>query len=176
VRDGIALRTWSVEDAQVLAELYLRNRVEIGQTEPWREAEFFSVDGQVGRLAVAAAEERAGRLFGWVILEAAAIVGTVGLENVRRGDNQDASIGYWVDAGHRGRGIATRAVALVLEAAHDPISLHRIQAHVPVDNRPSIRVLEKNGFELIGLARQLFRHGSTWQDHLIYQHLASEAP
>ena len=52
-------------------------------------------------------------------------------------------VGYWIGRAFWGRGIATEALRLFLEA--DP---HRpLLAHVAIDNVGSIRVLEKCGFE-----------------------------
>lgn len=55
------------------------------------------------------------------------------------------SIGYWIAREHWGRGIASRAVALMLgEWARRPL-LATTAGH----NLPSIRVLEKNGFVVV---------------------------
>jgi [ribosomal protein S5]-alanine N-acetyltransferase len=96
-----ALRSWSAEDAAARAKLYARNRDDIEQSEPWRAPSFFTTGGQPSRLTTAAAEERARRFHGWVIVEGEEVAGTVALEDVRRGDNQDATIGYWVDHDHQ---------------------------------------------------------------------------
>lgn len=60
-----------------------------------------------------------------------------------RPDNS-VEVGYWVSRHHRGMGIATRVLGLLIE----PLSLEqpRIKAEVYPGNRPSIGVLERNGF------------------------------
>jgi [ribosomal protein S5]-alanine N-acetyltransferase len=85
------------------------------------------------------------------------------------GPLRSANLGYWVDASRNGRGLATRAVAAAVEQAFGPLGLHRLQAGTLVDNVASQRVLEKNGFELIGLARNYLHIGGAWRDHLLYQ-------
>jgi RimJ/RimL family protein N-acetyltransferase len=52
--------------------------------------------------------------------------------------------------------------------------LHRVEAATLVGNVPSQRVLEKNGFERIGLARRLLRIGSDWRDFFLYERLADD--
>ncbi len=52
------------------------------------------------------------------------------------------SVGYWIAREHWGRGIATRAVALLLAE----IPKRPLHARVARSNAASIRVLEKNGF------------------------------
>jgi RimJ/RimL family protein N-acetyltransferase len=53
---------------------------------------------------------------------------------------------YWIDRTYWGKGIATRALGLLLEE----ISLRPIRARVASDNAPSLRVLRKAGFHPIG--------------------------
>jgi len=52
------------------------------------------------------------------------------------------SVGYWIAREHWGRGIATRALALLLAE----IPQRPLHARVARSNAASIRVLEKNGF------------------------------
>jgi RimJ/RimL family protein N-acetyltransferase len=51
-------------------------------------------------------------------------------------------IGYWIGREHWGRGVATRALALLI----DEVPTRPLHAHVAVGNLGSIRVLEKCGF------------------------------
>lgn len=55
-------------------------------------------------------------------------------------------VGYWIGRDQWGKGIASRALALFL-ADVDTRPLH---AHVAKHNIASIRVLEKNGFVMVG--------------------------
>lgn len=68
----------------------------------------------------------------------------VGSVNIFPQDDRD-SIGYWIARDHWGRGIATRAVALILE----DFTLRPLYASAAATNAPSIRVLTKNGFEIV---------------------------
>ena len=53
---------------------------------------------------------------------------------------------YWIERAHWGRGIATRALALLL----DEVSTRPIRARVASDNVASRRVLERSGFTPVG--------------------------
>lgn len=57
-------------------------------------------------------------------------------------DGGQQQLGYWVGREWWGRGVATRALALML----DEVSVRPIHAHVATHNLGSIRVLEKCGF------------------------------
>jgi ribosomal-protein-alanine N-acetyltransferase len=56
--------------------------------------------------------------------------------------------------------------------AFGELGLHRLEAGTLVDNAASRRVLEKNGFEHIGLARRYLHIGGDWRDHLLFQRVA----
>lgn len=59
-------------------------------------------------------------------------------------------VSYWIGREHWGRGIATRALQVFL----DGVDTRRpMKARVARDNAPSIRVLEKCGFKVIGEER-----------------------
>ena len=77
--------------------------------------------------------------------EAVGQVGSIGAP-----DGPTVEIGYGVNASAQGQGIATTAVALVLEAFRSRSPRSAIIARTSVDNRASRRVLEKNGFEVTG--------------------------
>ncbi|NHN46505.1 GNAT family N-acetyltransferase [Halostella sp. JP-L12] len=54
----------------------------------------------------------------------------------------------------QGNGFATEAVELCLTHAFNDRGLHKVWARVNEDNRASIRVLEKHGFEQEGVLRE----------------------
>ncbi len=76
-----------------------------------------------------------------VILADGVLAGAV---NITPQDGSDF-IGYWIGRPHWGRGIATRAVALML----GEFKSRPLYATAGAHNLPSIRVLTKNGFEII---------------------------
>ena len=57
-------------------------------------------------------------------------------------ENGQQLLGYWIGREWWGRGVATQAVALLM----DEVSIRPLYAHVAVHNAGSIRVLEKCGF------------------------------
>jgi ribosomal-protein-alanine N-acetyltransferase len=99
------------------------------------------------------------------------IRGRVNINNIVRGAFWSADLGYWIDASRTGRGLATRAVAQVLDHARSELRLHRIQAATLRHNEGSQRVLAANGFERIGLAPEYLKIAGEWQDHLLFQRI-----
>lgn len=85
----------------------------------------------------------------WLMVDGDEVVGLCSYK-----DPPDAAgavdIGYAVAPARRRRGYATAAVALLIEAARADPRLRRLTAETAVDNLPSQRVLEANGFHRTG--------------------------
>jgi len=162
------IRPLRPEDGEELAALYLANRDFLAPFEPTRPPEFFTADGQRERLQ----RQLDGETHPFAILDDGAIAGTINLFNIVRESLQSGVIGYWVGHARNGRGLATGAVGEILSYAFGELDLHRIEAATLVHNIPSQRVLEKNGFERIGLARRFLRIDDDWRDFLLFQRLA----
>lgn len=71
------------------------------------------------------------------------VLGEVGLSDF---DDDRATIGYWVGAGDRGRGHATRAVRMLSTWALQHLGLAEVRATVDQANRASLAVLRRAGF------------------------------
>jgi ribosomal-protein-alanine N-acetyltransferase len=110
----------------------------------------------------------------FAIVDGEAIVGTIALSNIVRRFLQSAVLGYWVARDRQGRGLATLAAGEVVRFAFDELGLHRVEAGTLVDNVASQRVLEKNGFTRIGLARRYLLIGGEWRDHILFERLADD--
>jgi [ribosomal protein S5]-alanine N-acetyltransferase len=76
------------------------------------------------------------------------VVGCVGL--VLQSDiyRLNAELGYWIGEPYWGKGIATKAVSLLVEYGFGHLGLERIYSGVFQTNKASQRVLEKAGFKL----------------------------
>ena len=103
-----------------------------------------------------------------------ALLGGVTLSNVRRGVSQAAYLGYWIGAAYAGRGLMTEAVRTLLPYAFETLRLHRLEAACLPTNGPSIRVLEKSGFTLEGMARRYLKINGVWQDHKLFAILSDD--
>ena len=97
------------------------------------------------RIAVGV-QEATGERGIWLIAAGHEVVGLISFKGPPH--EGVVEIGYGVVASRRGRGHATRAVALVLAEA-TRLGL-RLRAETSLDNLPSQRVLERNGFRRVG--------------------------
>ncbi|MFO0998397.1 MAG: GNAT family protein [Alphaproteobacteria bacterium] len=90
----------------------------------------------------------------WAIerLEDATLIGCVGMRLVR--EHRTAIPGYWIGKPYWGRGYATEALGAVLAYAFDVRRVARVDIRAMPGNGASIRVQEKLGFVLTGMATE----------------------
>jgi len=173
--EQVELRPVRLADAEPLARLYSAQRAFLAPFDPVRSDAFFSTAGQRADIEQAIAHAAAGLRFRYVIVGDGEPVGALGISNVIRVPHfRSATLGYFVAREANGQGVATRAVGLAVAEAFGPIGLHRIEAGTLTDNVASQRVLEKNGFERIGVAREYLQIAGRWQDHLLFQRVAAD--
>jgi ribosomal-protein-alanine N-acetyltransferase len=107
-------------------------------------------------------------------LEDGALVGGIGLSNVRRGVAETGSLGYWIGERHARKGYMSAGLKLVLGFAFQRLRLHRIEAACLPHNAPSRGLLVKTGFREEGYAREYLCIDGRWQDHVLYAILRDE--
>lgn len=112
----------------------------------------------------------------WVILASDCSAGWISLDVTSR-EHGIGAVGYTVSEAFHGRGIASRALRLVIGIGFAPrlVNLERLEAIVAVENIASQRVLGSAGFTREGTARGLlrihgiridhYRYALLWEDH-----------
>lgn len=64
-----------------------------------------------------------------------------------------AGIGILISEAYRGKGIATVAISMVCNYCRLHLHLHSLYANINQNNIASIKVFEKNGFQLVGIKK-----------------------
>src|ERR671911_2805889 len=96
------------------------------------------------------------------------LAGTIGIKEIDY-VNKKANIGYWIGKQYQGKGIATECIKLIVNYAFDELKLEEILAYVFLDNKQSIRVLEKNGFVKTPAEANEYHHiSNSYRNSLIY--------
>jgi len=97
------------------------------------------------------AQERiAGTRFAFAVRDAITNTLLGGCELKPRG-TEAVNLSYWTYPAHRGRGVASRAVALACELAFEELAVARVEILADPDNIASRRVALRNGFRVAGL-------------------------
>ncbi|MET4158672.1 GNAT family N-acetyltransferase [Agromyces sp. PvR057] len=170
---GVIVRSLAAGDGPALAAAYVRNRAHLAPWEPERTESFFKVATHEREVVALLARVDAGTAIPLVLVDGDEIIGRVNLSDIVRGAFQNAHLGYWIDHRLTGRGLATTATGVALHAAR-AAGLHRVQAGTLVHNVASQSVLERNGFERIGVARRYLRIAGRWQDHVLFERLIED--
>jgi len=98
------------------------------------------------------------------------IIGHAGLHRDKNApdDKSEAEIGYWLGRDHWGRGYATEIAGLLVDAGRH-YGFYQLQATTADDNLASGRVLNKNGFGVIGSIQRKRPDGTMRQS--VFYHL-----
>jgi [ribosomal protein S5]-alanine N-acetyltransferase len=169
VGERVYLRAPERMDWEAWASLRGRSRNFLEPWEPSWPADALSrlsFRSRIGRYAEDWRSDQAYNFF--IFSHDDALVGGIGLSNVRRGVSETASLGYWVGEPFARQGFMTAALPLVLDFSFDRVRLHRVEAACLPTNVPSRALLTRIGFQQEGYARQYLCIAGKWQDHLLF--------
>lgn len=105
-----------------------------------------------------------------LLKESNELIGTVMLFNFDHEANH-AEIGYVFNKRHWGKGYCTEAVAMIDGFAANSLKLNKLHARVTDANMGSIKVLEKNSYELEGRLKKYYFIDEFYYDLLLYAKL-----
>lgn len=175
-RGQLQITVWSAEDVDELGAYWASNREHLLPTQPHRGPDFWTVAGQRQRVERASHDVATGRIFPFLVREDGRLVAEIVLSDVARGAFCSANLGYSVDRARLRLGIASWAVAAVVDTAFNDLGLHRLQAGTMPDNIASQKVLERCEFVRIGVAARYLAIAGSWRDHVLWQRTNPDMP
>lgn len=91
-------------------------------------------------------------------------------------ERRTANLGYFVERPWRGKGYVSFAVPPVISYAFDVLKLQRLKAGHLENNGASRKIIEKNGFRLVGIERNYAKPKSLgkYLDHYLYDLIPNE--
>ncbi len=91
--------------------------------------------------------------------------------------NKRAGLGVIVaDKKDRNKGVGGEAVALLCDYALTTLGLHQIYANILQDNKTSINLFEKMGFEKVGVKKDWIFSNNSFKNELLFQKLRQDVP
>ncbi len=94
-----------------------------------------------------------------------AIMGSVGLSQIFYGPFCNAYMGYAVGTPYAQQGYITEGLRLVLKHAFGKLKLHRVEANIQPENKASIALVKRVGFQLEGYSPRYLKIAGRWRDH-----------
>ncbi|MFI5493432.1 GNAT family N-acetyltransferase [Actinoplanes sp. NPDC051859] len=167
---GVSLRPLTLSDADQLVHLLSTNRKFLHGWMPAGDEGASDEKDRASVPAIVAECAAGGKWFGFIELDGKP-VGALSMR-IQRDLTQTAAIGYWVAEQVNGQGVASAAVEKAVEMAFGDFGLHKVEAFAREDNVGSCRVLEKNGFQRVGVSRSHQHIGGRWWDMACFQRLA----
>ena len=102
------------------------------------------------------------------------IIGAIEFSNIVKGPFRSCNIGYLLDENFQGNGFMEESIRRAIDFIFLEKKLHRIEAAIMPNNHKSIKVIEKLGFQKIGMAPNYLNINGVWADHLLYQLISPE--
>ena len=107
-------------------------------------------------------------IFGVFRKEDGTHLGMIDFSTLARGEFQWGRIGYTIHNHHWRKGYGKEAVKEALNIAFKYLKYHRIEAHINLDNNPSIQLAQSVGMEYECIRKGFIFENEEWIDHLVY--------
>ena len=102
------------------------------------------------------------------LVEEKVTIGTIDLYDIDA-HNRRAGIGILIDDDYRRRGFAKQALELMSNYAFDFLYLHQIYAYIAQSNTNSISLLEKAGYQSVGILKDWLQRVEEFEDVYLSQ-------
>jgi len=99
------------------------------------------------------------------------IIGTISFSDMKRNAFFSCQIGYKINSNYVNQGYGFKMLSNSIKIMESECHMHRIGAYILPGNQPSIKLVEKVGFELEGIAKSYVLMNNKWVDHLSYAYI-----
>jgi [ribosomal protein S5]-alanine N-acetyltransferase len=165
----VLLRPPRLRDARTWSEVRLRNEEWLAPwepTSPVRWPDRSAPSAWAPMVSALRKSARSGTMLPFVIIYGGRLTGQIDVSNVVHGVLRSCTVGYWVDAEVAGRGIATTALALVIDHCFRSVGLHRVEVDIRPENVASLRVVQKLGLRREAYYERFLDIAGGWRDHI----------
>jgi len=167
--DSLILKVLKPNEAQLVLEYYLRNKEFLENWEPARGRNFYTYEYQQEILKGEYLEfKEKSKLRLWIHKknEKDKVIGSVCFSNIIYGNFLSCFLGYKLDKDEINKGYTTEAVEKGVSTMFNEYKIHRVEANIIPENLPSIKVVEKIGFEKEGYSKRYLNINGKWRDHI----------
>lgn len=83
--------------------------------------------------------------------------------------NKRAGIGIIIAENYRGKGLGHESLQIISTYCFKYLNVHQLYANIAEDNKMSIALFEKNGFQLAGIKKDWVYSNGKYTDELLFQ-------
>ncbi|HHX70001.1 MAG: GNAT family N-acetyltransferase [Miniphocaeibacter sp.] len=152
------LYKFEVDNRKYFEEIGLPRKEEYYKYEKFLELSYNLIDEQIKDQG-----------YYYLLIDSYDVIGRINISQIIRGPLNKGELGYRLGKDVQGRGYGTKGVSLVVEQARKNHKLHRLEAGTSLENIPSQRILEKNGFRKVGIYEEYILINGIWLNNILYE-------
>ena len=166
---NVDLRTPSYSDYEQWRDLRESSKEFLQMWEPKRGNEFFKRNAFINRVKWAKKSSKADQAYQFFIFDKyQTLLGSITIENIRKGPSSAATLGYWLGKQYTGKGFMREAVMKIVDFSFNQLNISRLEAATLPENQSSRRLLEKAGFKYEGVGQSYLQINGRWRNHVLY--------
>ena len=174
--DNISLRILDIQYASMVLAFCNRNKEIFEQYEIDKPLNFYTLEFQKKLIEAEYNGFLHGNYVRFYMFEnniSDKIIGTISFSDMKRNAFFSCQIGYKIDSNYVNQGYGFKMLSNSIKIMESECHMHRIGAYILPGNQPSIKLVEKVGFELEGIARSYVLMNNKWIDHLSYAYITT---
>ena len=166
---NVELRTPRYSDYEQWRDLREGSKAFLELWEPKRGNDFFKRHAFNNRVKWAKKSAKTDQAYQFFIFDKfQTLLGSITIENIRKGPSDAATLGYWLGRQHTGKGFMREAVLNMVDFAFNRLKISRLEAATLPENTSSRRLLEKVGFKYEGVGQSYLQINGRWRNHVLY--------
>ena len=137
--------------------------------EPKRGNDFFKRKAFNNRVRWAKKSSQADQAYQFFIFDKfQTLLGSITIENIRKGPSNAATLGYWLGKEHTGKGFMREAILTIIDFSFNTLNISRLEAATLPENKSSRGLLERVGFKYEGVGQSYLQINGRWRNHVLY--------
>lgn len=164
----LLLKVLHTDATEKVLEFYEENKAQFEPYELTRPKNFYTLKYQNASLAYEydqILKQKGLRLWIFPKEDPEQIIGCISFSNIAKGPFQSAIFGYKMHHSYQKQGYCYEACKKALSIIFNDYHLHRIEAKILPENVPSIKLIEKLGFQFEGIEYECAQVNHVFRDH-----------
>ncbi len=169
--ERLMLMSLNKDSAHLVLSFYEENKDAFESWEPVRGQNFYTLSYHNRRATAEYNQMAEGKLIRfWIFLKdnPEEIIGSICFQNLLKEPYQSCSLGYKISQKHQHQGYAMESISRCLTIIFKEYHLHRVEAYIMRNNKPSLHLIKKLSFQYEGISHSCARINGVWTDHKRY--------